>query len=352
MREALNLVLEGKSLSRKQAEQVMSEMTDPSQMAAGQVTSEQISAFLIALRMKRESVDELLGFLDCLQKKAIKVGGPGTPQLPSELPSQLPSQLIDVCGTGGDGAHTFNISTTVAFVVAAAGQPVAKHGNRSVSSRSGSFDVLEALGLRFEADPQVVANSIREFGLGLLFAPAFHPALKVLAPIRKNLGVYTVFNALGVLLNPAHVKRQLIGVYSPLLLEKFAEVLKNRGSQEAMIVRGEDGLDELSLCAPTQIVHLENGQIREYCIHPEDFGLKRVASQELKGGDAQENARILVEILRGQKGPKRDVVLLNAAAALVVGGKALDFQEGIERAVDAIDSGRADQLLQKMRAQS
>jgi len=348
MREALNLILEGKSLSRQQAEHVMSEMTDPAVHAAGQVTSEQISAFLIALRMKRESVDELLGFLDCLQKKAVKVGGAGT----AELPSDLSSGVIDVCGTGGDGAHTFNISTTVAFVVAAAGQPVAKHGNRSVSSRSGSFDVLEALGLRFETDPQIVAQSIQEFGLGLLFAPAFHPALKTLAPIRKNLGVYTVFNALGVLLNPAQVKRQLIGVYSPLLLEKFAEVLKNRGSQEAMLVRGEDGLDELSLCAPTQIVHLENGQIREYCIQPEDFGLKRAASQELQGGDAQENARILIDILRGQKGPKRDVVLLNAAAALVVGGKATDIQEGIERAADAIDSGRANQLLQKMRAKS
>lgn len=342
MLEALNLVLSGKSLSRKKAEQVMTLMMDPSSQVTAQVTIEQISAFLVALRMKKETTEEILGFLDCLEKKAMPL---------CTHSKELPFDLMDVCGTGGDGAGTFNISTTVAFIVAAAGQPVAKHGNRSVSSRSGSFDVLEALGLRFESDPQVVVRSIQELNLGLLFAPAFHPALKVLGPIRKNLGVYTVFNAIGVLLNPAHVKRQLIGVYSPLLLQKHAEVLKIRGAEEAMIVRGEDGLDELSLCAPTQIVHLKNGEITSFVIHPEDFGLKTVTPAELKGGDAQENAKILMDILGGLLGPKRDVVLLNAAAALIVGGKAADFQEGLARATEAIDSGRAYALLQKMRNQ-
>lgn len=343
MLEALNLVLAGKSLSRKEAEQVMSVLMDPAAQITAQVTVEQISALLVALRMKNESTEEILGFLDCLEKKAMSL---------RSYAKDLPPDLMDVCGTGGDGAGTFNISTTVAFVVAASGQPVAKHGNRSVSSRSGSFDVLEALGLRFESEPQVVVRSIQEYNLGLLFAPAFHPVLKVLGPIRKNLGIYTVFNALGVLLNPAHVKRQLIGVYSPLLLQRHAEVLNARGAENAMIVRGEDGLDELSLSAPTQIVHLKNGEIRSSVIRPEDLGFKTVTPAELKGGDAQENAKILIDILQGLLGPKRDVVLLNAGAALVVGGKASDFQDGVARATEAIDSGRAYALLQKMRNQS
>lgn len=337
MRQVLHWILEGKSLTREQAEQVMFQMTDSAVDGALQPTPEQISAFLVALRMKGETPEEIAGFLDCLQKKAVKVE------------ASVPD-LIDVCGTGGDGAGTFNISTTVAFVVAAAGQPVAKHGNRSVSSRSGSFDVLEALGLRFETDPSAVVRSIQRFKLGLLFAPAFHPAMKGLAPIRKSLGVYTVFNALGVLLNPAQVKRQLIGVYSSALLNKMAEVLKERGYQEALIVRGEDGLDELSLCAPTQMVHLKNGQIRSFILRPEDVGLKTVLPSELLGGNAEQNAQILIEILQGQKGPKRDVVLLNAAAALWVGGKVPDIRTGIEFAAAAIDSGGAFHLLSQMRS--
>jgi anthranilate phosphoribosyltransferase len=335
MIRAMNLLLAGKSLTREHAEQAMSLVLD------GAVTPEQIGAFLIALRLKSESIDEISGFVDCLGKRAIPV-----------VTSR--SDVMDVCGTGGDCSGTFNVSTAVAFVVAAAGQPIAKHGNRSVSSRSGSFDVLEALGLKFELDPALAARSIEEHGIGLLFAPAFHPSLKILAPIRRNLGVPTIFNALGPLLNPARVKRQLVGVYSPLLLNKAAEVLRAQGSEEAMVVRGEEGLDEISLCGSTQVAHLKDGKIRNYVIQPEDFGLKRAEAAQLKGGDAQENARIMVGILKGaQKGdyaPKRDFVLLNAGAALVVGGKASDFKDGVRKAAQAIDSGRAVELIRKMGA--
>lgn len=327
----MNLLLAGKSLTREQAERAMALVLD------GKVAPEQVGGFLIALRIKQESIDEISGFVDCLRKRAIPV-------------HVSRPDVMDVCGTGGDCSGSFNVSTTVAFVVAAAGQPIAKHGNRSVSSRSGSFDVLEVLGVRFESDPARVARSIEELGIGLLFAPAFHPALKVLAPLRKSLGVQTVFNVVGPLINPARVNRQLVGVYSPLLLSKAAEVLRAQGSEEAMVVRGEDGLDEISLGAPTQIAHLKAGVVRSYTVCPEDFGLKSAEIRHLKGGDAAENAKILLEILKGEAGPRRDVVLLNAAAALLVGGKARDFKEGVRKAEEAIDSGRALALIRGMGA--
>jgi anthranilate phosphoribosyltransferase len=332
MNRALSLLLERRSLERAHAEQVMAQIVD------GAARPEQVGAFLIALRIKEESVEEISGFLDCLRKRALRVR------------SARPD-LMDVCGTGGDGSGTFNVSTTVAFVVAAAGQPIAKHGNRSVSSRSGSFDVLEALGLGFESDPERAARSLEDHGIALLFAPAFHPALKTLAPMRKSLGVHTIFNALGPLLNPAPIRRQLMGVYSPLLLEKVAQVIQAGGElTEAMVVRGEDGLDELSLSAPTQVAHFKNGQVRAYAIRPEDCGLKSAPAAALKGGDAAENAAILVSILRGEPGPRRDMVLLNAGAALLVGGKAAELREGVERAAAAIDSGAALALIRRLGA--
>jgi anthranilate phosphoribosyltransferase len=329
MLDALNTLLEGKSLSREQAAQTMSCLLD------GSRAPEQIGAFLFALRLKQETVDEISGFVDCLHKKAISV------------PLKR-NDVMDVCGTGGDGCETFNVSTAVTFVLAAAGQPVAKHGNRSVSSRSGSFDVLEAFGLSFDSDPLKVAHSLEQHGVGLLFAPAFHPSLKAISAIRKNLGVYTVFNALGPLLNPARVKRQLIGVYSPALLKKMALVLQSQGTDEAMVVHGRDGLDEISLSGPTDVAHLKNGDIYQYTIRPEDFGLSPAPLSAIKGGNAQENARTILDILKGEKGPKRDMILLNTAAALCVGGKAGDFKEGVDRASDAIDSGKALDLIRKM----
>jgi anthranilate phosphoribosyltransferase len=334
MIKTMNTLLEGKSLSREQAQDAMSKVIE------GLVTPEQVGAFLIALRIKQESVEEISGFLDCLRKRAVKV----------PISSKDLEDLMDVCGTGGDASGTFNVSTTVAFVVAAAGQPIAKHGNRSVSSRSGSFDVLEELGLTYTSDPEKVSHSIRDFGIGLFFAPAFHPSLKTLAALRKNLGVYTIFNALGPLLNPAGVKRQLIGVYSPLLLEKMANVLSQSGAEEAMIVRGEDGMDEISLSSPTQVSHLKAGKVRNYTLTPEEVGLKSAPAESLKGGSARENAQILLQILRSEAGPKRDIVLFNAAAALMVGGKASDLKEGVARAREAIDSGKALALLKRMGA--
>ena len=327
----MNWLLAGKSLTREQAELTMEKLVD------GRASPEQAAGLLIALRLKRETTAEIAGFVDCLRKRSIRV-------------ACLSDDCMDVCGTGGDGAGTFNVSSTVAFVLAAAGQPVAKHGNRSVSSRAGSFDVVEALGIRFETDPVRAALCLEKFKLGLLFAPAFHPSLMAVTELRRKLGVRTVFNALGPLLNPAQVKRQLVGVYSPLLLKTHAEVLRMQGSEEAMVVHGEDGLDEISLCSATQVAHLKDGEIRTYTVRPEDFGLARVAADALLGGDAQENARIILSVLSGEPGPKRDLVLMNASAGLRVGGKVSSFKEGVRVAADAIDSGRALQLIQKMKS--
>ncbi len=329
MRDTLNHLLRGQSLTREQAEAAMGQLLE------GHLPPEQVAGFLIALRLKQETTEEISGFVDCLRKLSIRVESPS-------------DDCMDVCGTGGDGAGTFNVSSTVAFVLAAAGQPVAKHGNRSVSSRSGSFDVVEALGLRFETDPVEAARCLKRFNLGLLFAPAFHPSLKAVTQIRRNLGVYTVFNALGPLLNPAQVKRQLVGVYSPFLLEMHAQVLRLQGSIEAMVVHGEDGLDEISICAPSQIAHLREGRIDRYVLNPEDFGFKKSDAVNLQGGDAKDNARIIRAILGGERGPKRDLVLMNASAALRVGGKVGDFRDGVRLAADAIDSGRALRLITEM----
>jgi anthranilate phosphoribosyltransferase len=335
MLNAMKTLLNGQSLSRKAAEEALN------QLLSGNCPPEQIGAFLFALRMRQETVDEISGFVDCLNQRGIKVplGHPNRANVASAM---------DICGTGGDACGTFNISTVTTFVVAAAGQPVAKHGNRSVSSKSGSFDVFEALGLSFHSDPCDAAESIEKYGIGLLFAPAFQPDLKTISSIRKNLGTYTIFNALGPLVNPARVKRQLMGVYSPLLLEKVAQVMKAQGSIETMIVCGEDGLDEISLSAPTQVAHLKNGEITRYALTPEDFGFKRSPLSEIQGGNAQDNAQTLIQILRGEKGAKRDIVVMNAAAALYVGGKAETLKEGVIRASDAIDSGRALELLKRM----
>jgi len=325
----LNKVLSGQSLSRQEAFSVMSDLADQ------KVTPEQAAAFLIALRMKSETVDEITGFVESLKSRA-------------RLVDVSRKDLIDVCGTGGDSLGTFNVSTTVTFVIAACGLGIAKHGNRSVSSRSGSFDVLESLGVPFSDDPLEIKKSIEKFGLGFCFAPAFHPALKNLSGIRKALGVRTVFNLLGPLLNPVSVKRQVIGVYSPLVLEKVAEVLRELGSEEVMVVHGRDGLDEFSISSVTDVVHLKEKKIHRFSVAPEDFGLAQASLSELQGGSPEENAKILIDILQNKKGPKTDLVLMNAAAALVVGGKAKDFKGGVEIARQAIATGRAFQLLEQM----
>jgi anthranilate phosphoribosyltransferase len=329
MLAALQRVAEGQSLDRQQAEQAMISLVD------GIAEPDEIRAFLLALRQKTESADEITGFVEVLRRRGVPVK--------VDLP-----EVIDVCGTGGDGHGTFNVSTVVAFVLASAGVAVAKHGNRSVSSRSGSFDVLEALGIPYESDPARAAASIEARRLGFLFAPAFHPALRELAPIRRSLGVSTVFNALGPLLNPVEVTRQLIGVYSPVLIEKIEHVLRARGLREAMVVRGEDGLDEITLNGLTRVAHLREGRIRMYLVRPADFGLDEAPLEAVRGGTPAENARTLLEILQGARGPKRDLVLINAAAALVVAGRAPDFRAGAALASETIDSGAALGLVRAM----
>ena len=329
--DAVSSLLEQRSLTRLQACDALGAIIDRP------VTAEQVALFLTALKMKIESVDEILGFLDCLQHRSISV------RLGRD-------DLIDVCGTGGDSSGSFNVSTTVSLVLAASGQCVVKHGNRSISSRSGSFDLIEELGIPFDSTPELVQNSIEQFGIAFLFAPAFHPALKSLGLIRKNLGVATVLNLLGPLLNPVvDIKRQIVGVYKKSLLENVASVLQSRGSIEALVVHGQDGLDELTLGSTSYVCHLKNGQIRSYELIPEDFGLTPAHKSALRGGSPRENAEILFRIFDGEVGPRRDVTLLNAAAALLVGGRARDFKEGVAQAQQAIDSGQAKTLLNRLR---
>ena len=330
----LNQIKAGQSLSREVASKLMDAFTRDG------TSPEFIKECLMALKAKKESVDEILGFTDSLRKKANA--------FPTHSSSFSSGGRMDVCGTGGDRSGSFNVSTTVAFVVASSGVPIAKHGNRSVSSRSGSFDVLESLGIETLKDPAKIASSIEDYGLGFLFAPVFHPVLAKLGPLRKELGTPTVFNILGPLLNPAPLDYQLIGVNDPEILRKLGEVLAARGLREAMIVHGEEGLDELSLAGPTRVAHVKKDAVREYRLTPADFGLNKASNEDLKGGTPTENAVILYNILKGGRGPKRDVVLLNASAALVVAGAARDFREGVRIAAESIDSGKSLGLLERL----
>lgn len=329
--QALEIVLAGGHLSRDEARATMHGLLEPG------LPTERIGALLAALRLRGETVDEVVGFVEALRERAVASARPRP-------------ECIDVCGTGGDGLGTFNVSTTVAFVVAAAGQPIAKHGNRAVSSKCGSFDVLDALGVAYASDPAGVDAQIDRFGLGFMFAPAFHPTLKALGQVRRNLGFYTVFNMLGPLLNPVGAKRQLIGVFRDSALGLVADALVELGSDHAWVVRGQDGLDELSVTGPTTVVRaLKAGVVRD-TVHPEDAGFERSPVESLRGGDAKDNAGILVRVLEGTTGGPRDVVLLNAAAALQVAGRASDFASAVAMAREAIDSGRARDLLKRMQA--
>jgi anthranilate phosphoribosyltransferase len=262
-----------------------------------------------------------------------------------------PRNAIDVCGTGGDGAGTLNVSTATAFVVAACGVPVAKHGNRAMSSRTGAADVLETLGVPIDLDAEAARKSLVDPGFAFLFAPSYHPAMKNVAPVRRELGFRTVFNLLGPICNPAGVRRQLIGIYAREWLEPVAHVLADLGTERAWIVHGEDGLDELSTTGPTRVVMLEDGRVTVRDIEPEDAGLERASLAALKGGTAADNARAIRELLAGAKGAFRDIVLLNAAAALVIAGEASNLRDGVARAGEAIDRGRASDALERARVQ-
>ena len=304
---------------------------------SGDATPAQIAAFIIALRMKGETIAEITGCARVMREKARKID-PGKPA----------EHVVDTCGTGGDASHTFNISTAAALVAAAAGVTVAKHGNRAVSSTSGSADVLKALGVNLEAGQPAVERALREANIGFLFAPLMHSAMKYAIGPRREIGVRTVFNILGPLTNPAGAACQLLGVYDADLVQPLAGVLKNLGSKRCLVVHGEDGLDEITTTAPTQIAELADGKITAYTLTPEDVGLPRAEPRDLVVESPADAVQALRDVLAGDHGPRRDIVLLNAAAAILVSGAADDLQAGIRKAAQSIDSGAAQKALEKL----
>ena len=323
IREAIAKLIDGQDLTLSDTEAVMNEIMD------GAATPAQMASFLTALRVKGETVEEITGCARVMRDKAIRVEPRRT-------------DLVDTAGTGGDRAGTFNISTTAAFVIAGAGLGVAKHGNRAVSGQCGSADLLEALGVNLDLAPVQVADCIDQVGIGFLFALKLHPAMKNVGPVRKELGVRTVFNILGPLTNPARTPSQIVGVYDDGLTVPMAEVLHALGVRSAYVFHSEDGIDELTTTGLNHVAHYDNGAIHKDQLDARDLGLKRAAREELRGGNAAENAEITRAILAGdERGAKRDVVLLNAAAALVAGGRAPDLGAGLESAAESIDSGRA-----------
>ncbi len=331
IKESIAKIVSGKHLSETEAEAVMREIMQ------GEATDAQIAAYITALRMKGETVEEITGSARVMREKAVSVK--------LDAPYQ-----VDTCGTGGDMSHTFNISTTAAFVVAGAGVTVAKHGNRSVSSKSGSADVLQALGVNIEMPSHRVEECLKEVGIGFLFAPMMHLAMKYAIGPRREVGIRTIFNLLGPLTNPAGVKSQIMGVYAADLTGLLARALGNLGIAHAFVVHGMDGLDEITITDKTKVSEFKGGTVKDFFVHPSDFGLATGKAADLKGGDAKENAGITMDVLKGRKGPRRDVVLLNAAAGLAASGKAKDFPEGIRLATESIDSGAALKKLEQLKA--
>jgi anthranilate phosphoribosyltransferase len=307
-------------------------------MMSGEATPSQMGGLLMALRVRGETVEEITGAVTVMREKMLRVSAP--------------ADAIDVVGTGGDASGSYNISTCAAFIVAGAGVPVAKHGNRALSSRSGAADVLGALGVKIELPPDAVGRCISEAGIGFMFAPAHHPAMKNVGPTRVELGTRTIFNLLGPLSNPAGVKRQMVGVFSRQWVEPLANVLKNLGSESAWVVHGSDGLDEVTSAGPTYVAALENGAVKSFEITPEDVGVARAMPDMLRGGDADQNARALLDVLKGKAGAFRDVALMNAAAGLVVAGRAKDLKQGFALAAKSIDSGAAEGRLDRLIAVS
>ncbi|AOY58888.1 MULTISPECIES: anthranilate phosphoribosyltransferase [Desulfococcus] len=321
-RTYLNRIVKRENLNESEMSFMITEIL------SGNATDAQIGAFMAALATKGETFEEVAGAAGAMRRKAVRIQTSG-------------GMVVDPVGTGGDGMNTFNISTTSAFVVAGCGVTVAKHGNRAVTSKCGSADVLESLGVKLDTDPEIVEEAVREIGIGFLFAPLYHSAMRYAAPARKEVGIRSIFNMLGPLTNPAGANCQLIGVYAPELTEMFAGALKLLGTKQAMVVHGHDGLDEISVCAPTRISELREGLIRTYDITPEQFFGRTADPKELLGGGPEENAGILRRVLAGERGAKRDVVVLNAGAALTVARKAGDLKSGIAMAEAAIDSGAA-----------
>ena len=333
IREAIQKVVDGQDLTESETIDTMTEIM------SGEVTDAQIACFITALRLKGETVEEITGAARVMREKATKIKTKHT-------------QVVDTCGTGGDGSHTFNISTTAAFVVAGTGLSVAKHGNRSISSSCGSADVLQALGVNIKIAPELVGACIDKVGIGFLFAPALHSAMKYAIGPRREIGIRTIFNALGPLTNPAGAQSQVIGVYAPQLTEPLANVLNNLGCHHAFVVHGTDGLDEISTTTDTLISELVDGVVKTYTLNPTTLGISAAQSEDLVGGAAEVNAELTLDILKGEKGPKRDIVALNAAAAIVAGGKAENLKEGLLLAAASIDSGKALEKLEALKAMS
>lgn len=329
VREAIRLIAEGGTLSEEQASAVAREIM------AGQSTAAQVGGLLVGLRVRGETVDEITGFAKAMRDAAVRV-------------PVRSGNLVDTCGTGGDGKGTFNISTVTAFVAAGAGCRVAKHGNRWISGKCGSADVLEALGVRVEISPEVAARCVDEIGIGFLFAPLYHAGTKHAATARREIGIRSLFNMLGPLANPAGAKRQLIGVFDAGLTRPMTEVLKRLGTERALVVYGADGLDEFTIAAESRVSELREGAIREYAVRPEQAGVSPAAIEELRGGDAARNAEIARAVLSGASGAERSVVLLNAGAVIYVSGRAESLQEGVELAKRSIDSGAARVKLEQL----
>jgi len=329
IQSAIQQLLDGRDLGRAAAREVMGEIM------SGEATPAQIGGFLVALRAKGESVEEIAGCAEAMHEHVLQIH-----------PTR--EDVVDVVGTGGDGAATFNISTTAAIVAASGGAGVAKHGNRAVSSVSGSADVLEALGFELEQPPERIAQSIDELGFGFMFAPVHHPAMRHAAPVRRELGTRTIFNVLGPLTNPAGARGGIFGVYSPELVRTIADVLVTLGSRRAYVVHGAFGIDELSPAGPNAVCEVFDGKVRERTIDPLELGIERCDPEELVGGSPEENARTARDVLAGARGGERDAVLLNAAGAIAASGHAADLREGLTRAADEIDSGRAGERLEEL----
>ena len=326
IKEAIIKLSKKQDLTYAEAETVMDEIM------SGQATPVQMSAYLTALSLKGETIDEITASAAGMRAHCIKL--------------LHDMDVLEIVGTGGDGAGSFNISTTASLVIAAGGIPVAKHGNRAASSKSGAADCLEALGVNIDLSPEKCVELLKKIGICFFFAQKYHTSMKYVGPVRKELGVRTVFNLLGPLTNPGHANLQVLGVYSEALLEPMAKVLCQLGVKKGMVVYGQDKLDEISACAPTSICEFQDGTYRTYVIQPEDFGMKTATRDALKGGTPQENAQITRDILNGEQGAKRNAVLLNAGAGLYIGGKADTFREGVELAVSLIDGGQAKQKLE------
>jgi anthranilate phosphoribosyltransferase len=333
IQEALQKLVDKTDLTHQESQEVMKEIM------SGKATSIQIAALLTALRMKGETISEITAFAKIMH------------QFCHQIYPRVNGRLVDTCGTGGDQIKTFNVSTTAAFVVSGAGIAVAKHGNRSVSSKCGSADVLEKLGLNLNLEPKAVGKTIEEVGIGFMFAPAFHPAMKYAMEARKAIGLRTVFNILGPLTNPANANAQLLGVYNPTLVEPLGYVLKNLGREEAMVVHGSDGLDEISTIGKTSIAWLRDGKVTVLETTPKDFGIKPATLEEIRGTTPDESAEITFKILYGccnRDDPKKNMVRVNSAAGIIVGGNAEDFSHGIELARESIDSGAAYKKLKML----